>query len=52
MRPRPASTGTHVRTSPGTETTRLFDRLFVSVPVEDKESPLSSSATLSGLNTT
>ena len=28
MRPRPASTGTHVRTSPGTETTRLFGRFL------------------------
>ena len=49
---RPSSTGTHVRTSPRTETTRLFDLCFVSVPVDDKESPLSSSATHSGLNTT
>ena len=30
----------------------LIRSFFVSVQVEDKESPLSSSATLSGLNTT
>ena len=30
----------------------LIRSFFVSVPVEDKESPLSSSATLSGLTTT
>ena len=52
IRTRPSSTGTHVRTSPRTETTRLFDLCFVSVPVDDKESPLSSPATHSGLDTT